>query len=263
MNNETVCESCSKEPIGKINIGRVIGKLDSFFSSNDLDAAEAHLEYWEREARSLGDERSLLSILNEELGLFRRTGDKAKADLAVSEALAILGNLDVTALPTAATVIVNAATTMKAFGKASEAIPLYSEAEEIYRNAGKSADFDFAALLNNKAAALSELTRFDEAEECYNRAIDILKADGHHDGEIAVSLINLAHLYFDRDDNAYSEVEEALDLAWEYINSARQPHDANYAFILSKCAPSFRYFKRIDEADALEAVAEEIYGNSI
>ena len=33
----------------------------------------------------------------------------------------------------------------------------------------------------------------------------------------------------------------------------------NYAFIISKCAPSFKYFNRHDEAEALEAVAKVIY----
>ncbi|HBK02216.1 MAG TPA: hypothetical protein DDY77_04215, partial [Clostridiales bacterium] len=119
---------------------------------------------------------------------------------------------------------------------------------------------EYAALLNNCGSALSELRRFDEAENLMKKAIEILKEDGTHDGEIAVSLINLAHLYYDRDDTSQKEVEKLLDEAWEYINSPRQPHDANYAFILSKCAPSLKYFHRFDEAEAITAVANEIYG---
>ena len=103
------------------------------------------------------------------------------------------------------------------------------------------------------------LPRPKEDERCYLSAIEILKEEGKHDGEIAISMINLAHLVFDRDDTAYERVESLLDEAWEYINSPRQPHDANYAFILSKCAPSLDYFKRHDEADALREVAKEIY----
>ena len=120
--------------------------------------------------------------------------------------------------------------------------------------------FEYAALLNNYGSALSEICRFDEAENLMKKAIEILKEDGTHDGEIAVSLINLAHLYYDRDDTSQKEVEKLLDEAWEYINSPRQPHDANYAFILSKCAPSLKYFHRFDEAEAILSVANEIYG---
>jgi len=55
-------------------------------------------------------------------------------------------------------------------------------------------------------------------------------------------------------------VEALLDEAWDYLNSDRQPRDANYAFIISKCAPSLKYFNRNDEAEALLAVAKVIYG---
>lgn len=73
--------------------------------------------------------------------------------------------------------------------------------------------FCFAALLNNKAATLNELKRYDYAEENWKNAIEILKKVGYHDGEIAVSLVMLAHLTFDRDDTAYEQVEALLDEA--------------------------------------------------
>ena len=86
-----------------------------------------------------------------------------------------------------------------------------------------------------------------------------MKKVGFHDGEIAISLIMLAHLTFDRDDTAYEKVEALLDEAWEYINSDNQPKDGNYAYVLRKCAPSFDYFQRPMEAQALREVAKEIY----
>ncbi len=35
--------------------------------------------------------------------------------------------------------------------------------------------------------------------------------------------------------------------------------DGNYAYVLRKCAPSFDYFKRPEEAQTLRDVANEIY----
>ena len=86
-----------------------------------------------------------------------------------------------------------------------------------------------------------------------------MKKEGRHDGEIAISLVMLAHLTYDRDENATDQVEKLLDEAWEYINSPRQPRDGNYAYILRKCAPSFEYFQRPEAAQALREVAKEIY----
>jgi exodeoxyribonuclease-3 len=54
-------------------------KLDELFATNDLCAVGRLLEYWEREARNLGDKRGLIEILNEEIGYFRRTAEKEKA----------------------------------------------------------------------------------------------------------------------------------------------------------------------------------------
>lgn len=52
------------------------------------------MDYWEHDARALGDERGLLEVLNEETGYFRRTGEKEKAEKAISEALALTESSD-------------------------------------------------------------------------------------------------------------------------------------------------------------------------
>ncbi|MBQ9429061.1 MAG: tetratricopeptide repeat protein [Clostridia bacterium] len=254
------CKSCSAEPTGRINLARFLDRLDACFARGDLAAAGECLAFWENEARGYNDSCGLLSVLNEEIGYYRRTGEREKGLGAVSEALQLLQFKGLTDHISGATIFINAATTLKAFGKAEEGLPLYDTAAEIYKECGKTDSYEYAALLNNKAAALCELRRFDEGQATYEQAIAILEKEGKHDGEIAVSLVNLAHLYYDRDDTAFADVEALLDRAWEMINSPRQPHDANYAFILEKCAPSFRYFKREIEAEALEEVSKEIYG---
>lgn len=106
------------------------------------------------------------------------------------------------------------------------------------------------------------MKRYEEAETDWLRAIQILKDIRCHDGEIAVSLLMLAHLTYDRDSTAFEKVESLLDEAWEYINSDNQPKDGNYAYILRKCAPSLEYFKRFDEAQACRDVAKEIYSGN-
>jgi len=259
QNNENFeCKSCSKEPNDKINVARFIDKLDSFFKTNDLEGAKKHIEYWEQMAREYHDSCGLLSIINEELGFYRRTNDKEKALRAVKIANELIEEKDLTNHFSGATIWTNIATTLRCFQETEKGLPLYEKAEKIYLKEEKEKSYEYAALLNNKASALNDLLRYDEAEKAYKKAIKILKEEGEHDGEIAISLISLAHLYFDRDEN-YELVEETLDKAWEYINSPKQPHDANYAYILSKCAPSLRYFKREMEAEALEEVIQEIY----
>ena len=245
---------------GKVDIKRFIGAIDRLFAVNDIAGAEKLVETWKAEADALGDERGKLSIINEELGLSRRTGNKQKALAAVDEADALIKKLDLSEGASGATIYVNLATTLKAFGEAEKALSYYEAAESVYFSLGMDESFEYASLLNNRATAYSELKRYDEAENDFLISIDILKKLETHDGEIAVALINLAHAVYDRNDKDTDRVEKLLDECWEYINSTRQVRDANYAFILSKCAPSLRYFNRFDEADAVEAVAKSIYG---
>ena len=243
----------------RISVQRVIDQLDHCFDRGDMRAARECLQRWEERARELGDDRGLLAVLNEQVGYYRRTQKKAKALAALAECMQLVEKTGAEGLLSGATVYINAATTLAFFGSPEEGLKLYDRAAACYEGQGKTETYEYAALLNNKAGALNSLGRLDAAERCWRQAVEILKREGRHDGEIAISLVMLAHLTFDRDDTAYPQVEALLDEAWEYLNSSRQPRDGNYAYVLRKCAPSFDYFQRPEAAQALREVAKEIY----
>lgn len=244
---------------GQISISRFIAKLDACFDRNDMKAAKECIEYWEKEARDAEDDRALLTILNEAVGFYRRTKKRGKALAAMEESLALVDKLGLSEQLSGATIYINAATTLSFFGKEEEGLLLYDKAAHCYETERKQETYEYAALLNNKAGTLNAIKRYNEAERDWVKAIEILKEIGGHAGEIAISLVMLAHLTFDRDDTSYEKVEKILDEAWEYINSDDQPKDGNYAYVLRKCAPSFEYFQRRDEAEAMREVAKDIY----
>ena len=246
------------EKDAKINISRFIQQLDGCFNRNDMKAARGCIEYWEAEARRLGDDRGLLTVLNEAVGFYRRSQKKSKALRAMEESLSLVEKLGLAQSPAGATITINAATTLSFFGQAEEGLRLYDKAAGFYFSSNLTETYEYAALLNNKAGTLNEWKRYDEAEENWKEAIAILKKLGSHDGEIAISLVMLAHLTFDRDNTSCEKVEALLDEAWDYLNSDNQPKDGNYAYVLRKCAPSFEYFQRPMEAQALRDVAREI-----
>ena len=241
-----------------IDVKRFIDRLDGCFNKNDLKAARECIDHWENEAREFADDRGLLTVLNEAVGLYRRTQKKSKALAAMNECLSLVEKLGLSDSPSGATVFINAATTLSFFGSEKDCLYLYDKAALCYENSGKTLSYEYAALLNNRAATLYGLKRYDQAEKDWLAAIEVLKKIGQHAGEIAISLVMLAHLTFDRDEN-YEKCEALLDKAWEYINSPDQQRDGNYAYVLKKCAPSFEYFQRKDEADAMRRVAKEIY----
>ena len=242
-----------------IPVARFISQMDSCFNRNDMKSARDCIRFWESEARRLGDRRGLLTVLNEAVGYYRRNKKKTRALEAMEECLQLVDQLGQSQTVSGATVFVNAATTLSFFDREEEALELYARAAACFEAENKTETFEYASLLNNRAAALNELKRYDEAEKDWRKAVEILKHIGRHDGEIAISLIMLAHLTYDRDDTAFEKCEALLDEAWEYINSDNQPKDGNYAYVLKKCAPSFDYFQRPIEAQACRDVAREIY----
>lgn len=242
-----------------IPVQRFIDKLDTCFNHNDMSGARECIQFWQNEARRLEDQRGLLAVLNEAVGFYRRTQKKGKALSAMRESVELVEQLGLQNTLSGATIYINAATTLSFFGQEEEGLLLYDKAAACYEQSGKTDSYEYAALLNNRAATLNALRRYDEAEQGWRQAIAVLQREGRHDGEIAISLVCLAHLTFDRDDTAYEQVEALLDEAWAYINSPRQTRDGNYAYVLRKCAPSFDYFQRPEEAQALRDVAKEIY----
>ncbi len=255
------CSSCSKENMSRVPIIRVIQKLDEHFAHNDLESAVELLEYWNGEAKNIGDNRGRLEILNEQIGIYRRIFSRDKALDAANAALRIIEDENLDGALSTGTIYVNIATPLKAFGKTDEAMPYYKKAEQIYDSFTDTPIFQKAALNNNMASALTEMGDFKAAEKCYLAAIDMLKTDSTYYGEVAVSYINLAHLYEDMA-RIDTDIFAALDKAWQYLTHPNTKHDGNYAFVCTKCAPSFEYFGFDEREEYLTKEAEKIYEGS-
>ncbi len=174
MDIQFTCADCSKESYDTVPIMRVLEKLDGHFAKNDISGAGRLLDYWEREARCLGDDRGLIEILNEEIGFFRRIGDGKRALDAVAEAFGLVEKLHAEELPSSASVYLNGATAMRAFGKAAEAIAYYEKAYKIYENSLPQNDYRFAAYYNNASSAYKDIGDFETAELMCNSALEIL-----------------------------------------------------------------------------------------
>ena len=236
---------------GRIDASRMIARLDACFEENDLAEAERVLEYWRAEARSLGDMRGELAVVSEALGLYRKTGNRDKALAAVGDALALIEALDNKSTVSAATVLLNAATTLKAFGKAEEALPHYEDALGVYRESLPADDPRLGGFYNNYGLALADLGRKNEAEAAYQNALDIMEGKGKGLLEAAVTYLNLAHLYeLWQDEKIYP----ALCAAYGLLCAPSIKHDGYFRFTLSKCIPSFHHFGLFEEEAALRAM---------
>lgn len=244
---------------GTVPARRIVERLDSFFEKNDTRGAEEFLLRWEREAKELGDRRGEITIQNELMGLYRKAGKQSEAYAAAERAAELVSAEGIDETVPAATVYLNAATVKKAFGDPVGALELYEKTSKIYRENLPDDDEKIAGLYNNSALALCDLGRYDEAEELFVLAAAIMseKEDGALDE--AATYVNMAHMYKCRDGEGTSAVAECLDSAWEILDSPKTPINSYYAFVASKCAPSFREFSRENEAKILEERSRAIY----
>lgn len=258
------CASCGyknqepQTPLGSIPVGRIIEKLDQLFAKNDMAEAGRLLDYWRKEAVSLRDKRGELSMVSEQIGYFRKTGEKDKALEAVDRALTLIGESPETV--SFGTILLNAATTLKAFGKAEEALPLYEKTYTIYSKHLKPEDTLFAGYYNNYGLALGDLGRFQEAEDAYQKALSIVLSQNRLDG--AITYLNMAQMYTFWDEKCAEDIKACLNSAQQILESPENEENGYYAFVLSKCAPTFREFGRTQTAQKMQTLSEEIYARN-
>ena len=244
-----------------IPVGRIIEKLDAYLSEKDYDSAERHLRYWLSEADACRDMRGKLTVLNEQIGLYRKTGKEAECISAIYDALSLADSLDIDKSVTYGTALINAATGYKAFGKAEDALPLYRKAREIYESTLDLCDGRLGGLYNNMALTLTELKEFREAEELYHKAVSVMEKQENGELEVAITYLNLADLVcvefgFEAGEK---EIEKFLLKAEGLLYTDSIPRDGYYAFVCEKCAPVFGYYGYFLTEQELKRRAREIY----
>ena len=254
----------SEEPEGRIEIGRILAKEDSLYDQLKYSEIETLLKYWENEAISLKDKSGQLTMLSEQIGLFRKMKEKAKALSAIDKALMLLETSGLNDSPNAGTIYLNAATTLKAFNELDRAIPCYKKAEELYDKYLDKNDEKYAGLYNNFALAYVDLKKYDEAEALYKKALDILSK---HEGgllEVAITYVNMAHLYFaslDMDE-CIDKIMDCMNKAYDYLMDERNTQNGYYAFVASCCIPAFEQFGFGEYKETLQKRVDTIYGRN-
>lgn len=242
-------------------VPEIIAQLDAFYQSGREAEAQGFLSDWLKKARDCGDWRAELSILSELLGQARRSADEALGLGAANDALSLIRIHRMGETVSGATVMLNAATTLKCFGRAAESIPIFTHVCRVYAGRLDPMDYRFGGLYNNMALSYADVGDTETAEKYFLLAMRIIEKCTHPENDLAVTLCNMAETYA-ADDAEDPRIERCLDSAWEYLNAPALPRDAYHAFTASKCAPCFRYFGYFLYAKELTERAEKIYAGS-
>lgn len=244
-----------------IPVGRVLSKVDEYLSRNDYDSAEKALDYWHEEAKIGGDIRGELTVLNEKIGLYRKTGKKEQCFFAIDKCLALVKDCEFENTVTKGTTLLNCATGYCAFESYEKALPLYEKATVIYEKYLKETDERLGGLYNNTAICLMRLNNYEKSRLLFDKAIEIMSKVENAEGEIAITYCNLADLEAAQNGIAESEkkIDEYLEKAEELLDTKTLPRDGNYAFICEKCADTFGYYGFFMTEKELLKRAREIY----
>ncbi len=235
-------------------------EFDSYFAKEDLQGAEACALRWLDIARKHNDYAGEAMIYDEMAGFYRRTGEKEKAFDALFRCFALLDDFHAD-WRARGIIYLNGATTMKAFGEAEKAMEYYDKSESYLEGNMEKDDPIWAGFYNNKALALQDLKRYSESEKCFLTAIEITETSTKNVLETAISLVNLAHLYYEmnsEDERVNPLMEKALDILEcpDYFGYVK------YAFTCRKCAPSFGFFGYFLAEKTLNERADKIYAGN-
>ena len=244
-----------------LSVPLLIQEVDELCGEGREQEARDLLEKSLADARSHSDWRSELTVLSELLGQYRRTGEADKGLRTVNEALAVIQAHGMGRTVSGATVLLNAATTLKSFGHAAESIPIFVHVARVYADNLDPADYRFAGLYNNMALSCDETGDTENAERCFRLALSILEKIGGQENDCAVTWCNLAEMY-GRRDLEDERIAACLEKAWDCLSAPGLKHDGYHAFTISKCAPTFDYFGFFLYAKQLRERAEKIYAGT-
>lgn len=227
-----------------IDRNRLLKTLDEYLKNNDYSAAKSHLLYWLKEAQSICDNKSILLIFNELMGLTRKLGESDEAQNYAKKALQKIEEMGIENNIGAATTYLNSATVFKAFEKADQAMPLFKKAEAIYEKALTPYDDRFGGLYNNMALALVDLNRFSEAASYYQKALNVMAHVERREPEQAITYLNMASAAEAEYglEAAESKIAEHIENAYKLLELGKDRTDGNYAFVCEKCASVFGYY---------------------
>ena len=88
----------------------------------------------------------------------------------------------------------------------------------------------------------------------------LTKPESRLDG--AVTYLNMAHMYPYWDEKSAQDIKDCLQKAQEILEDPAINRNGYYAFVLSKCAPSFREFGKAAIAQKFMKLSEEIYAGN-
>ena len=239
----------------------MFAELEALFRENKQKEAGICMNRWLARARSNNDWKSELTVLNEQIGFYRKTGEKERGVQTIQRAFFLVEKYQLGKYEQGAVTWMNGATAYRAFGEYEKSCAYFQKALEFYREQPETSDYKLASLYNNMALLLTDLNRGEQAETCFKEALRLLRFLPGKEAETANTYVSMAHMY-DRMDLAPEKKKEKrmhmLQAAWKLLT--KHPVSDSYtAAVCSTCSRSFFSFGMKREGERLKEMAEAYY----
>lgn len=230
-----------------MNMEFILREVDRLFDENRAKEAERFLLKSLGEAKAEEDFGVCLQVLNELIGYYRQTSEKAQLLQTIENAFQIADQMKLKDTVWYATTQLNAANGYRSIGMLEESRKSYEEAEAIYHRDLPAKDMLLAGLYNNRSLLEQEEKNYQKAEEYLLKALEIVQ-ENQSGFEIAVTYANLANT---------AVLGEDFDKARDYAKKAilcfekRKLYDAHYCSALSALGLCHYHEEQYDEALSL------------
>ena len=217
-------------------------QVDRLFEEKKLNEAEEFMKETLAQAEAESDAGAVITVCNELGGYYRAVSRYSDGIPLYEKALKLMCDMGLERSEHYGTTLVNYATTYTMAGDTIKALNLYTEAAEIYAEAGLGADYRLATLFNNMSFLCQDLEDYPQAQEYLEKALFILKGLEESEIEMATTYSNLANVYLamGQIDEAKVTIKKAIDL---FIGESGDS-DIHYAGAV--CTLGEIYFKEAD-----------------
>ncbi len=233
----------------KIDIDTFFNQLDGYFQNGELAEVEPYLKKMLEQAKEGEDYAAYITVGNEMIGFYRSVSMFRQAFDIAEDVLLLMEELQLERSEHFATTLLNTATAYRAAGKTQQAYQYYQQAMQIYQALLPEGDYRFAGLYNNMSILLEQMDENEEAVAFLEKALAIVKNLTDSRAEQAVTLTNLALLYFklDKEKEAGDALKEALQIFEE--EGSGETMDAHYSAALAGAGEA--YYRMGDYENAL------------
>lgn len=217
-------------------------EVDRLFEEKKIQEAEDFMKDTLAQADAENDAGAVITVCNELGGYYRAVSRYSDGIPLYEKALRLMRDMGLERSEHYGTTLVNFATTYTMAGDIVRALNLYTEAAEIYAEAGLGNDYRLATLFNNMSFLCQDLEDYPQAQEYLEKSLFILKALEESEIEMAITYSNLANVYLamDQISEAKVTVKKALDL---FIGESGDS-DVHYAGAV--CTLGEIYFREAD-----------------